>query len=173
MTRATLLFRHSRAWRVLLPLALLALLTLGLPKSERSARAADRLVLSVIVAKDSPLGDLSMTELKRLFSGEGDSLGDTHAIPFNQPPRSTDRVLFDKLVLGMDPDQVSQYWIDRRIRGLSGPPRTVDSLSLLFRLVARLNGGVAYAHSTQLPAEVRALRVAGKLPTDPGYPLAQ
>jgi hypothetical protein len=166
--------RHSgrKRYGALLVLTLGLLLALSLPRAERSASAADRVVLLVLVAKESPLQDLSLTELKRLYSAESDSLGDSRAIPFNQPPRSPDRVLFDKLVLGMDPDQVSQYWIDRRIRGLSGPPRVVDSLSLLLRLVARLPGGVGYAHAAQVPADVRALRVSGKLPSDAGYPLA-
>ena len=72
----------------------------------------------------------------------------------------------------MSADDVSQFWIERKIRGMPGPPRSVDSLSLLLRSIARLPGGIGYARPAQLTAEVRVIRVNGKLPSDPTYPLA-
>ena len=67
---------------------------------------------------------------------------------------------------------MSRFWIDRKIRGLAGPPRALDSLSQLLSLVAHTSGGIGYARPGRLSAEVRVIRVAGKLPSDPGYPLA-
>lgn len=163
------LTRRVGAWFALgVCLFLLSLL----PRAEQSARASDRVVLAVVVAKASPVQDLSVTELKRIFTNEGDSDGSGQRyIPFNHPAHTTDRVGFDHVVLGMSADDVSQFWIERRIRGLPGPPRSVDSLSLLLRLIARLPGGIGYARPGQLTAEVRAVRVNGKLPNDPDYPL--
>ncbi len=161
--------RRLGAW---LAFGLACLLLLTLPSAERSARASDRVILAVVVAKGSAVQDVSMSELKRIFTNEGDSDSDGQRyVPFNHPPHTTDRVSFDKLVLGMSPDEVSQFWIERRIRGLSGPPRSVDSLSLLLRLIARLPGAISYARPAQLTGDVRAIRVNGKLPNDPGYPL--
>jgi hypothetical protein len=147
-------------------------LVLLLPSAERSARASDRIVLAVVVARNSNVQDLSLSELRRIFTNEGDSDGSGQRyVPFNHPPHTTDRVGFDKVVLGMSPDDVSQFWIDRKIRGLSGPPRSVDSLSLLLRLIARLPGGISYARPAQFTSDVRAIRVNGKLPNDADYPL--
>jgi hypothetical protein len=39
------------------------------------------------------------------------------------------------------------------------------------RLVARLPGGITYARAVQVTGDVRAVRVNGKLPGEPGYPL--
>jgi hypothetical protein len=143
------------------------------PSAERSAKASNRVILAVVVAQGSNVHDLSVTELRRIFANEGDSdsTGQRY-VPFNHPPHTTDRVAFDKLVLGMSPDEVSQFWIERKIRGLSGPPRSVDSLSLLLRLIARLPGAIGYARPAQLTADVRAIRINGKLPSDAAYPLA-
>jgi hypothetical protein len=153
-------------------LCLAVLLAILWPNGERNAKASDRIVLSVVVAKTSNVQEISMSELKRVFMNEGDSdSGGQRYVPFNHPPHTTDRVAFDKLVLGMSPDEVSQFWIDRKIRGLSGPPRSVDSLSLLLRLIGRLPGAISYARPAQLTGEVRAVRVNGKLPSDPDYPL--
>jgi len=144
-----------------------------LPRAERGAHASERVALAVVVAKGSSVQDLSLTELKRIFVNEGDSdPSGQRYIPFNHPPHTVDRVGFDRVVLGMSPDDVSQFWIERKIRGLPGPPRSVDSLSLLLRLIARLPGGIGYARPAQLTADVRAIRVNGKLPNDAGYPLS-
>jgi len=152
---------------------LIALSLLLVPSAERTARASDRVLLAVVVAKGSPLQDVSLAELKRIFTNEGDSdSSGQRFVPFNHPPHTTDRVGFDQVVLGMSADDVSQFWIERKIRGLPGPPRSVDSLSLLLRLIARLPGGIGYARPAQLTADVRAVRVNGKLPSDAGYPLS-
>jgi hypothetical protein len=161
--------RRLGAWFALcLALALLLLL----PSAERIARASERVVLAVVVAKTSSVQDISLAKLRRVFTNEGDSddSGQRY-VPFNHPPHTTDRVAFDTIVLGMSPEEVSQFWIDRKIRGLSGPPRTVDSLSLLLRLIGRLPGAMSYARPAQLTGEVRAVRVNGKLPSDADYPL--
>jgi hypothetical protein len=155
-----------------LAFAVSALLLLLLPSAERNARASDRVVLAVVVAKASPVQDLTVAELRRIFTSEGDSddSGQRY-VPFNHPPHTTDRMGFDQAVLGMSADDVSQFWIERKIRGLPGPPRSVDSLSLLLRLIARLPGGIGYARPTQLTGDVRVVRVNGKLPSEAHYPL--
>jgi len=144
-----------------------------LPSAERSAKASDHVILAVVVAQRSSVQDLSMIELRRIFTSEGgdDSSGQRY-VPFNHPAHTTDRVAFDKVVLGMSADEVSQFWIERKIRGLSGPPRSVDSLSILLRVIARLPGAIGYARPAQLTGDVRAIRIDGKLPSNPAYPLA-
>jgi hypothetical protein len=154
-------------------LAAFCVLLCLLPSAERSARAANRVALVVLVARNSAVQDLSMSALRRIFTNEGDTDPSAQRyVPFNHPPHTTDRMAFDKLVFGMSADEVSQFWIERKIRGMPGPPRSVDSLSLLLRLIARLPGAIGYARPSQIAGDVRAIRVNGKLPNDPAYPLA-
>jgi hypothetical protein len=163
---------YVRGFGAWFALCLAFALLLLCPSAERIARASERVVLSVVVAKTSSVQDISLSKLRRVFTNEGDSddSGQRY-VPFNHPPHTRDRVAFDTIVLGMSPDEVSQFWIDRKIRGLSGPPRSVDSLSLLLRLIGRLPGAMSYARPAQLTGEVRAVRVNGKLPSDADYPL--
>ncbi|HYQ46257.1 MAG TPA: hypothetical protein VER11_30015 [Polyangiaceae bacterium] len=157
-----------------------ALLTLGvtlpllctLPDVERSARAAERITLAVFVAKESSLQGLKLSELRRIFTNADDSgFSGQRSVPFNHTARSTDRIGFDQTVLRMSPEEVSRFWIDRKIRGLPGPPRAVDSLSQLLRLVSRTSSGIGYARPSQLTNEVRVIRIDDKLPSQAGYPL--
>ena len=144
----------------------------ALPSVERTARAAERVTLAVFVAKDSSLQNLKMTELRRIFTNADDSgFSGQRSVPFNHTARSSDRVGFDQTVLRMSPEEVSRFWIDRKIRGLPGPPRAVDSLSQLLRLVSHTSAGVGYARPNQVTSDVRVIRIDGKLPSEAGYPL--
>jgi len=41
----------------------------------------------------------------------------------------------------------------------------------LLRLVSRFSGGIGYARPNQVTNEVRVIRIDGKLPSEPSYPL--
>ena len=157
---------------LLLWLAIGLPLPYALPSVERTARAAERVTLAVFVAKDSRLQSLKMAELRRIFTNADDSgFSGQRSVPFNHTARSGDRMGFDRTVLRMNPDEVSRFWIDRKIRGLPGPPRAVDSLSALLRLVSRTAAGIGYARPAQVTSEVRVISIDGKLPSEAGYPL--
>lgn len=129
-------------------------------------------VLAVIVANDSPVNGLTSHELKRLYLGEGVSDGrGTKLIPLSQSPRSPDRIGFDRTALGMTPEEVTRYWIERKIRGKSGPPKSIDSPELLQRVVTRLDGALGYVRSGDTRSDIKTVKIDGKLPGDPGYAL--
>ena len=168
--QASALSRDRRG--ALLAFGLVLVLLFGVPRAEHSARAAERVVLAVFVSKDSPIQSLKMNELRRIFTNADDSgFSGTRSVPFNHTAHSADRIGFDQTVLHMSPEEVSRFWIDRKIRGLPGPPRAIDSLSQLLRLVNRQTGGIGYARAPQVTSEVRVIRVDGKLPNEGGYPL--
>jgi hypothetical protein len=135
-------------------------------------RAGQDVPLAVIVAPGSKLSNISVTDLRRVFQSERltDPEGN-RLIGLNHPPKTVDRVGFDQVVLGMDADAVGRFWIDRKIRGGSGPPRAVESLATLRRVVEKLPGAIGYLRPSQLSSEVKAVRVDGKLPEDAGYPV--
>jgi hypothetical protein len=151
-------------------LAAAAALVALLPSAR--VRAEADVALAVVVGPNSKLGELGISDLRRVFTGERvtDPSGNK-LIPLNHPPKTVDRVGFDRTVLGMNPDEVGRYWVDRRIRGGSGPPRTVESIATLRRVVQNLPGAIGYLRRGQLSAEVKPVRIDGKLPGDPGYPV--
>lgn len=138
----------------------------------RPVRAGNDVALAIIVSPTSKLSNISIADLRRVFQSE--RLTDPEGnklIALNHPPKTVDRVGFDQTVMGMDADEVGRFWIDRKIRGGNGPPRTVESLATLRRVVEKLPGAIGYIRPAQLSNEVRAIRVDGKLPEDPGYPV--
>lgn len=159
--------------RVVSLLALVGLVLAALVSlAPRPVRAGNDVALAIIVSPTSKLSNVSMADLRRVFESERLTDPDgTKLIALNHPPKTVDRVGFDQVVLGMDPEAVGRFWIDRKIRGGNGPPRTVESLATLRRVVEKLPGAIGYIRPGQLSNEVRAIRVDGKLPEDPGYPV--
>jgi hypothetical protein len=125
--------------------------------------------LALVVGKDSPVADISLPDLKRLYLGEHINEGGQRLIPLNLVPLMRERMGFDKAVLNMSPDAIARYWIDRKIRGDSGPPKAIDSADLLQRVVARLDGAIGYAPIAEIRPDMKVIRVDGKSPNDSGY----
>ena len=148
----------------------LVMLTVGLA-SRVSADAGGTGRLAVVVAKDFPLDNLSFGDLKRLYMGDPVDARGRRLIPLALQNRSPERVQFDRAVLGMSPEAAARYWVDRRIRGESGPPKAIDSPQILLRVVDKLDGALGYVRADSVSSAVKVLRIDGKAPSDPGYRL--
>lgn len=146
-------------------------LSLGLALPAVAVNAAEpKVPLAVVVAKSSSLNELSFRELKRLYMG--DSINGPNGkklIPLTQVPVSRDRVGFDRSVLGMSAEAVARYWIDRKIRGQSGPPKAIDSVDALTRVVGNVDGAIGYVRPDQVRGDVKIVKIDGKLPGEIGY----
>jgi len=161
-----------RTRRGLMLLGLQVLGLLGMAGASQPAIAGEPVRFALVVAKSSPVGDISFYDLKRLYMGEPLNVAGTRLVPLNAPPSSDSRTRFDHAVLGMSPEVVSRYWIDRKIRGQSGAPKSIETPELLQRVVARLDGAIGYVRISELQDEVKVVRVGGKAPNEPGYPVA-
>jgi hypothetical protein len=150
----------------------LGVLTIAASVGASPALAADeKFRFALVVAKDSPVSDISSYDLKRLYKGDPINVAGKRLVPMNLPTSSPHRTHFDQAVLGMNPETVNRYWIDRKIRGQSGPPKAFDSVDLIQRVVARVDGGIGYVRVNEIRPDVKVVRVDGKLPKDPGYSL--
>src|SRR5262245_51350758 len=78
---------------------------------------ADGKKLVLVVVRGSRVTSISRSDLRRCFLGEQVSAAGKPLVPFNATANSPERTGFDKAVLGMTPDEVGRFWIDRKIRG--------------------------------------------------------
>jgi hypothetical protein len=121
--------------------------------------AEDEVELAVIVHSDNALTSVSAAELESIFtSSRRHWRGGSNIVAFNYPPKHPLRVRFDKAVLRMDPDEVSRFWVDQKIRGRRGAPRQVPSARLMVRVVERLPEAIGYVPKDELGShEVKVL----------------
>jgi hypothetical protein len=129
---------------------------------------ADRKKLVVVVARTSAVTNVSRVDLKRSFLGDAITVGDVRLAPFNAESTTEPRAGFDASVLGMTPEQVGRYWIDRKIRGQGAPPRSLPA-AYLAKVVARYPGAIGYLPADQLTPDVKAVKIDGVAYDDPRY----
>jgi hypothetical protein len=138
-------------------LALCALIGLG----AAPATGAPKRGLVVVVAKGSKVRSLTKTELKRCFTGEPVVIEGQRLYPFNFPPSSAERIAFDRAVLGMSPDEAGRFWVDRKIRGQSEPPRSLPSATHVTKIVTKFAGAIGYLPADQVTGDVMVIDIDG------------
>jgi hypothetical protein len=130
---------------------------------------ADGKKIVVVVAQGSSVTNLSRADLKRCFTGEAVSVGDKPLVPFNAAPNTPDRAGFDKAVLGMTPDEVGRFWVDRKVRGQSGAPRSLPSPAHVAKVAAKFPGAIGYLSADQMTSDIQPVAVDGVAYTDAKY----
>jgi hypothetical protein len=149
---------------------IIASIIVGLCLLARGGSAnADGKKLVVVVAKGSPVTNISRSDLKRCFTGETISAGGKTLVPFNAAPNTPDRAGFDKAVLGMSPDEVGRFWIDRKVRGQSAAPRSLPSPAHVAKVAAKFPGAIGYLQADQITSDIQAVSVDGVAHTDAKY----
>lgn len=133
--------------------------------------AADRKKLVVVVVKGSSLTSISRSDLKHCFLGDPISSGGKTLVPFNSEAKTSERMGFDRGVLGMSPDEVGRYWVDRRVRGQAGAPRSLPSVMHMVKVVAKFPGAIGYVPVDQLTPDLQAVKLDGVPYTDASYGL--
>lgn len=134
-----------------------------------TAAAEQKLV--VVVAKGSSLTSISRAELKRCFLGEPVSTAGKPLVPFNASPNTPERSAFDSAALGMSPDEVGRFWVDRKVRGQSGAPRSLPSNAHVVKVVAKFPNAIGYVPAGQLTPELQPVAIEGVAHTDARYPI--
>jgi hypothetical protein len=152
-------------------LAALVVALAGLPV-EKGLRAQAAAPLLVIVGNvTGSVTDIPLATLRRAFQGEIAQVNGKRLIPFNQAGGTSERIWFDRSVLGLQPEDVGRFWIDRRIRDEGALPRVVGTRELAIKVVASLPGAITYVSSSSLNKHVHAVTIDGRAPSRPDYPL--
>jgi hypothetical protein len=127
--------------------------------------------LAIVSSKRGGVSKLSLHQLKRLYLGDSVQGPSGDLIALNRDAKAPERIGFDGNVLGLSPEAVARYWIDRRIRGQSGAPKSVEPAALIQRVIANLPRAVGYVRLRDLGPNVQVVRIDGRKPGDPGYPI--
>jgi hypothetical protein len=156
--------------------AFLAALVMPLPvhgqAPARPTAKPDGLVL--VVSESTNLVDITQEDLRRVFQAEAvrDDSG-RRLLPLNHPAGTPARSLFDQRVMAMSPDTMARYWIDQKIRGQKGAPRSVAPARDLARLVAKFPGTITYLAVADLVPGLKLVSIDGRGAREPAYLLRE
>jgi len=138
------------------------------------AEAQETKDLAVIVSAKNPVSDITMRELRRIFTGERRGLDGQHDVLLMVPPPGTlERDAMLRTIYNMSEAEYKNFWLGKKFRGEAvGEPLVVASTQLLNDGVAVMPGAIAcIALQGIRDARVKVLKVNGLLPGQNGYPV--
>jgi len=156
--------------RILVVLALFWLLSIHDRSSAQSAHETD---IAVVVNDDTPVVDLSLAEVRRVFLGERQYWNaKLPVVLLIRAPVARERDVVLRVIYQMTEAQFKQYWVAKIFRAeVTGPPKIVYSNDLQYELVSAMPGAIAFVDSRNIHPGVKVVRVDGMLPGDKNYPL--
>lgn len=160
---------HKRVITILFLLASLVMV-LQSPSTAQVSRGAD---IAVVVHPDTPVTDLSLSEVRKVFLGERQYWNSKLPVVLMiRAPVARERDVVLRVIYQMSEAQFKQYWVAKIFRAESAsPPKIVYSNDMQYELVSAMPGAIAFIDARNVRPGLKVLRVDGHLPGDPEYPL--
>lgn len=124
--------------------------------------------IAVIVNRNSPVSDLKVEDLRRLYLGLSPTFaGGRPVVLLELPPL---RAAFYQRLLGLTEDRVKRRWIANVFSGRSvTPPREIETAAELKRFVAGHPAALAFIDVRDVDATVKVVTIDGRAPASPAY----
>jgi hypothetical protein len=137
-----------------------------------SAPAGGEHRLAVIVGRTDALSDISRDDLRLIYLGGLTRLGGRRISPVVLEARQPAQRYFLKNVVGMGEIDFTQAWIGAVFNGeVAGPPHLAHTPAEACRYVATHRNTIAFIDAAEMEGDVKAIKVDGKAPDAPDYPL--
>lgn len=128
-------------------------------------------VLVFIVNKVSPIDNLSIQEIRRVFLGERTKWPDGHKVTVVMEDQGMEgREAFLRLVCHMSESDYNRYVLQSAFTGaVQGGPRTLSSASGVVKFVSLVPGAIGYVCLGEADDSVKVIKIDGTSPNAPGY----
>ncbi|MCH7897792.1 MAG: hypothetical protein IIC62_00445 [Proteobacteria bacterium] len=136
-------------------------------------QAAASSPIAIVVHKDTDIENLSLTELRNIFLANQQFWSNRKRIVLLvRTPKSDERDFILNTIYQMDEAQFRQYWIAKMFRAeVPRGPKIVFSTDMMLELVIAIPGSISFVAADEVTDDVKVVRIDGKLPSEPGYPL--
>jgi hypothetical protein len=140
------------------------------PSAAQTARGTD---IAVIVHPDTPVSDLSLSEVRKVLLGERQYWNSKlPVVLLIRAPVARERDVVLRVIYQMTEAQFKQYWVAKIFRAeIVSPPKIVYSNDLQYDLVTAMPGAIAFVDARNVRPGLKVLRVDGHLPGERDYPL--
>ena len=140
------------------------------PSTAQTAKGDD---VAVVVNSDTPVSDLSLSEVRKVLLGERQYWNSKLPVTLLiRAPVARERDVVLKVIYQMSEAQFKQYWVAKIFRAeVASPPKIVYSNDMQYEMVAAIPGAIAFVDARAVRPGVRVLKVDGHLPGEKGYPL--
>ena len=154
----------------ILLIAIWLTMTVEGPSTAQTTKGGD---IAVVVNSDTPVSDLSLSEVRKVFLGERQYWNSKLPVTLLiRAPEARERDVVLKVIYQMSEAQFKQYWVAKIFRAeAASPPKIVYSNDMQYELVTAIPGAIAFVEARAVRPGVKVLRVDGHLPGDKDYPL--
>jgi ABC-type phosphate transport system substrate-binding protein len=159
----------KRLLNMFMILSCLAMLA-PLPTSAQTTRGTD---IAVVVHPDTPVSDLSLAEVRKVFLGERQYWSaKLPVVLLIRAPVARERDVVLHVIYQMGESQFKQFWVAKIFRAeAASPPKIVYSNDMQFELVSAMPGAIAFVDARNVRPGMKVLKVDGHLPGERDYPL--
>jgi len=158
--------------RLLIAVAVLLCLAMTVQHQSgaQTTRAAD---IAVVVHSDTPVTDLSLSDVRKVFLGERQYWNSKlPVVLLIRAPVARERDIVLRVIYQMSEAQFKQYWVAKIFRAeAASPPKIVYSNDMQYELVSAMPGAIAFVDARNVRPGLKVVRVDGHLPGDREYPL--
>jgi ABC-type phosphate transport system substrate-binding protein len=146
------------------------MITVQGPSTAQTAKGGD---IAVVVNSDTPVSDLSLSEVRKVLLGERQYWNSKLPVTLLiRAPQARERDVVLKVIYQMSEAQFKQYWVAKIFRAeAASPPKIVYSNDMQYELVTAIPGAIAFVEARAVRPGAKVLRVEGHLPGDKEYPL--
>jgi ABC-type phosphate transport system substrate-binding protein len=147
-----------------------ACMALQRPSSAQTSHGTD---IAVVVNQDAPVGDLSLSEVRRVLLGERQYWSSKlPVVLLIRAPVARERDVVLRVIYQMSEEQFKQYWIAKIFRAeVTSGPKIVYSNDMQYELVSAIPGAIAFVDARNVRPGEKVLRIDGHLPGERDYPL--
>lgn len=117
--------------------------------------------IAVVVSKNLNASDLSKSEVKRIFLSKTNKL-DSSRIKVYEIRDNNYKKEFYKNVLGKSIGQLRSYWARLIFTGKAQPPRQVESVEVLIRMMEDDASIISYVSSSKITRDMKVLYTMGE-----------
>ncbi len=129
--------------------------------------------LAVVVHKDNEADEVSLEQLRRIFTLEQKfwKKGDRIYLLLWESGGPQKQIILDKVYRMSEPD-LKRFWINQMFLGeASSFPKTLNSDEAVKRFVRSVPNAVGFIDAEAADGTVKVLKIDGKAAGDPSYPL--
>lgn len=138
------------------------------------ASAAQSSDIAVIVNPDNPVSNISLVDLRKIFSGSKRTWpGGLPIKPLVRAPGCHERIVLLSL-LGMSEGEYKQYWTAQIFRGeADAQPAILPSFGMALEAARAFRGAIAFVEARDIKPGtfIKVIKVDGYKPGEEGYPL--
>ncbi|HKE32877.1 MAG TPA: substrate-binding domain-containing protein [Candidatus Angelobacter sp.] len=135
--------------------------------------AGDESDVAVIVNPENPADSITSVELRKIFAGEKRSWNSNLPVFLVvRAPQAREREVLLERILKMTESEYKQYWIKKVYSGeVQREPLTLLSNGMQLEAIRAEKGGIALINLRDVREGVKVIKIDGRMPGTPGYPL--